>query len=125
MALAEACKMANEYVHTAVRNAMKIGSGLLIANPLSVIYLDANRYHTMAELQQAAEQVSMLDGFYKLIPETQTNFVYALLNAVDVSDVAAVKDSQDREYCCACFIHQVWCLQPCCVRSHCVHECQP
>jgi hydroxymethylpyrimidine/phosphomethylpyrimidine kinase len=91
MALAEACKMANEYVHTAVRNAMKIGSGLLIANPLSVIYLDANRYHTMAELQQAAEQVSMLDGFYKLIPETQTNFVYALLNAVDVSDVAAVR----------------------------------
>jgi hydroxymethylpyrimidine kinase/phosphomethylpyrimidine kinase len=91
MALAEACKMANEYVHTAVRNAMKIGSGLPIANPLSVIYRDANRYHTMAELQQAAEQVSMLDGFYKLIPETQTNFVYALLNAVDVSDVAAVK----------------------------------
>jgi hydroxymethylpyrimidine kinase/phosphomethylpyrimidine kinase len=91
MALAEACKMANEYVHTAVRNAMKIGSGLPIANPLSVIYRDANRYHTMAELQQAAEQVSMLDGFYKLIPETQTNFVYALLNAVDVSDVAAVR----------------------------------
>lgn len=91
MALAEACKMANEYVHTAVRNALKIGSGLPIANPLSVIYRDANRYHTMAELQQAAEQVSMLDGFYKLIPETQTNFVYALLNAVDVSDVAAVR----------------------------------
>jgi hydroxymethylpyrimidine kinase/phosphomethylpyrimidine kinase len=91
MALAEACKMANEYVHTAVRNAMKIGSGLPIANPLSVIHRDANRYHTMAALQQAAEQVSMLDGFYKLIPETQTNFVYALLNAVDVSDVAAVR----------------------------------
>ena len=91
MALADACKMANEYVHTAVRNAMKIGSGLPIANPLSVIYRDANRYHTMAELQQAAEQVSMLDGFYKLIPETQSNFVYALLNAVDVSDVAAVR----------------------------------
>ena len=91
MALAEACKMANEYVHTAVRNAMKIGRGLPIANPLSVIYRDANRYHIMAELQQAAEQVSMLDGFYKLIPETQTNFVYALLNAVDVSDVAAVR----------------------------------
>jgi hydroxymethylpyrimidine kinase / phosphomethylpyrimidine kinase / thiamine-phosphate diphosphorylase len=91
MALAEACRMANEYVHTAVRNAMKIGSGLPIANPLSVIHRDANRYHTMAALQQAAEQVSMLDGFYKLIPETQTNFVYALLNAVDVSDVAAVR----------------------------------
>ena len=91
MALADACKMANEYVHTAVRNAMKIGRGLPIANPLSVIYRDANRYHTMAELQQAAEQVSMLDGFYRLIPETQTNFAYALLNAVDISDVAAVR----------------------------------
>jgi hydroxymethylpyrimidine kinase/phosphomethylpyrimidine kinase len=91
IALAEACKMANEYVHTAIRNAVKIGRGLPVANPLSVIYRDANRYHTLEELQQAAEQVSMLDGFYKLIPETQTNFAYALLNAVDVSDVAAVR----------------------------------
>lgn len=91
MTLAEACKMANEYVHTAIRNAVKIGRGLPVANPLSVIYRDANRYHTLAELQQAAEQVSMLDGFYRLIPETQTNFAYALLNADDISDVAAVR----------------------------------
>jgi hydroxymethylpyrimidine kinase / phosphomethylpyrimidine kinase / thiamine-phosphate diphosphorylase len=91
MALADACKMANKYVHTAIINAVKIGRGLPIANSLSVIYRDANRYHTLAELQQAVEQVSMLDGFYKLIPETQTNFAYALLNAVDVSDVAAVR----------------------------------
>jgi hydroxymethylpyrimidine kinase/phosphomethylpyrimidine kinase len=91
MALAEACKMANEYVHTAIRNAVKIGRGLPIANPLSVIHYDANRYHTLAELQHAAEQVSMLDGFYKLIPETQTNFAYALSNAAEISDVAAVR----------------------------------
>jgi hydroxymethylpyrimidine kinase / phosphomethylpyrimidine kinase / thiamine-phosphate diphosphorylase len=89
--LAEACKMANEYVHSAIRNAVTIGRGLPIANPLSAIYRDVNRYHTLAELQHAAEQVSMLDGFYKLIPETQTNFAYALLNAVDISDVAAVR----------------------------------
>ena len=91
MTLTEACKMANQYVHTAIRNAAKIGRGLPIANPLSAIYRDANRYHTLAELQHAAEQVSMLDGFYKLIPETQTNFAYALLNAADISDVAAVR----------------------------------
>ncbi|MDP8888077.1 MAG: bifunctional hydroxymethylpyrimidine kinase/phosphomethylpyrimidine kinase [Thermoproteota archaeon] len=91
MALAEACKMANENVHTAIRNAVRIGRGLPIANPLSVICRDANRYHTLADLQEAAEQVSMLDGFYKLIPETQTNFAYALFNAVDISDVAAVR----------------------------------
>lgn len=91
MAVAEACKMANEYVHTAIRNAVTIGRGLPIANSLSVIYRDASRYRTLEELQQAAEQVSMLDGFYRLIPQTQTNFVYALLNAVDKSDVAAVR----------------------------------
>jgi hydroxymethylpyrimidine kinase/phosphomethylpyrimidine kinase len=91
IALAEACRMANEYVHTAIRNAVTIGRGLPIANPLSAIYRDANRYRTLAELQHAAEQVSMLDGFYRLIPETQTNFAYALLNAADISDVAAVR----------------------------------
>jgi hydroxymethylpyrimidine kinase/phosphomethylpyrimidine kinase len=91
MALAQACKMANEYVHNAVKNAVNLGRGLPIANPPSVMYRDANRYHVLAELQDAAEEVSILDGFYRLIPETQTNFAYALLNAAEVSDVAAVR----------------------------------
>jgi hydroxymethylpyrimidine/phosphomethylpyrimidine kinase len=91
VALAEACKMANEYVHTAIRDAVRIGRGLPIANPISVIYRDASRYHILEELQQAAEEVSMLDGFYRLVPETQTNFAYALLDAADISDVAAVR----------------------------------
>jgi hydroxymethylpyrimidine kinase / phosphomethylpyrimidine kinase / thiamine-phosphate diphosphorylase len=91
MALAEACKMANEYVHTAIKDAVRIGRGLPIANPLSVIHRDASRYHILGELQQAAEEVSMLDGFYRLVPETQTNFAYALLDAADISDVAAVR----------------------------------
>jgi hydroxymethylpyrimidine kinase / phosphomethylpyrimidine kinase / thiamine-phosphate diphosphorylase len=91
MALIEACKMANEYVHIAIRNAVTIGKGLPVANLLSVIYRDASHYRTLMELQQAVEHISMLDGFYKLIPETQTNFVYALADAVDISDVAAVR----------------------------------
>jgi hydroxymethylpyrimidine kinase/phosphomethylpyrimidine kinase len=90
-ALTDACKMANEFVHTAIKNAVTIGKGLPVANPLSVIYRDASRYCTLMELQRAVEQVCMLDGFHKLIPETQTNFVYALFNAVNVSDVAAVR----------------------------------
>jgi hydroxymethylpyrimidine kinase/phosphomethylpyrimidine kinase len=91
MALAQACKMANEYVHNAVKNAVNLGRGLPIANPPSVMYRDANRYHVLAELQDAAEEISILDRFYRLIPETQTNFAYALLNAAEVSDVAAVR----------------------------------
>jgi hydroxymethylpyrimidine kinase/phosphomethylpyrimidine kinase len=91
IAITDACKMANEYVHTAIKNAVTIGKGLPVVNPLSVIYRDASRYHTLMELQQAVEQVCILDGFHKLIPETQTNFVYALFNAVDISDVAGVR----------------------------------
>jgi hydroxymethylpyrimidine/phosphomethylpyrimidine kinase len=89
--LTEACRLANEYVHAAIKNAETIGKGLPVANPLSVIYRDATRYRILIELQQALDQVSMLDGFHRLIPETQTNFAYALFNALDISDVAAVR----------------------------------
>jgi hydroxymethylpyrimidine kinase / phosphomethylpyrimidine kinase / thiamine-phosphate diphosphorylase len=89
--LTEACRLANEYVYAAIKNAATIGKGLPVANPLSVIYRDAIRYRILIELQQAVDQVSMLDGFHRLIPETQTNFAYALFNALDISDVAAVR----------------------------------
>jgi hydroxymethylpyrimidine kinase / phosphomethylpyrimidine kinase / thiamine-phosphate diphosphorylase len=89
--LSDACRMANEYVHDAIRNSVTIGKGLPIANPLSSIYRDANSYRILVELQQAIEQLSTFDRFYTLIPETQTNFACALSNAVDISDVAAVR----------------------------------
>jgi hydroxymethylpyrimidine kinase / phosphomethylpyrimidine kinase / thiamine-phosphate diphosphorylase len=89
--LEDACRMANEYVHVAIKNAVRVGRGLPVTNPLSAIYQDASRYQVLAELQAAVEQVSTFDGFYKLIPETQTNFAYALPSAVDVSEVAGVR----------------------------------
>jgi len=90
-ALHDACKMANEYVHIAIKNAIRVGRGLPVTNPLSAIYRDASRYHVLVELQAAVEQVSTLADLYKLIPETQTNFVYALHDAADTSEVAGVR----------------------------------
>lgn len=90
-ALHDACKMANEYVHIAIKNAVRVGRGLPVTNPLSAIYRDASRYHVLVELQAAVEQVSTLADLYKLIPETQTNFVYALHDAADTSEVAGVR----------------------------------
>jgi hydroxymethylpyrimidine kinase/phosphomethylpyrimidine kinase len=90
-ALPDACRMANEYVHLAIKNAVRVGKGLPVTNPLSAIYRDASRYHVLAELQAAVDKVRSLAGFYKLIPETQTNFVYALPGAVDASEVAGVR----------------------------------
>ena len=90
-ALHDACRMANEYVHIAIKNAVRVGKGLPVTNPLSAIYRDASRYRVLAELQAAVEQVSALADFYKLIPETQTNFVYALPDAAGASEVAGVR----------------------------------
>jgi hydroxymethylpyrimidine kinase/phosphomethylpyrimidine kinase len=90
-AMEDACRMANEYVHLAIKNAVRVGEGLPVTNPLSAIYRDASRYQVLAELQKGVEQVSALDGFYKLIPETQTNFAYALPDASDISEVAGVR----------------------------------
>jgi hydroxymethylpyrimidine/phosphomethylpyrimidine kinase len=89
--LEDACRMANEYVHIAINNAVKVGRGLPVTNPLSTIYRDASRYRVLAELQVAIEEVSNVDGFYRLIPETQTNFAYALPDAIDISEVAGVR----------------------------------
>ena len=89
--LEEACKMANEYVHIAIKNAVTVGNGLPVTNPLFLIYRDASRYHTLTELQQAVNQLSTLGNLYKLIPETQSNFVYALPDAREISNVAGVR----------------------------------
>jgi len=91
VALHDACRMANEYVQIAIRNTLSVGKGLQVTNPLSTIYQDAGRYHVLSELQVAVEKISALGGFYKLIPETQTNFVYALPDAANASEVAGVR----------------------------------
>lgn len=89
--LAGACKSANEYVHRAMLNAVSVGGGLVVTNPVSAIYNDASRYHTLSKLQQAVEEVSLLERFYDLIPETQTNFVHAIPEAKTILDVAGVR----------------------------------
>jgi len=89
--LKDACRMANEYIYVAIKNATRVGRGLPVTNPLSAIYRDSSRYQILSELQKGVEQVSSLSGFYRLIPETQTNFAYALPDAADTSEVAGVR----------------------------------
>jgi hypothetical protein len=57
-ALEDACRMSNGHAHIAIKNAIRIGRGLPVTNPLSAIYPEASRYHVLAELQAAVEQVS-------------------------------------------------------------------
>ncbi len=90
-ALEEACIMANEYIHDAIKNVVMLGRGLPITNPLSIIYKDAMRYRVLADLQAAVDSLVSLEGFYHLIPETQSNFAFALPDATSHLDVAAVR----------------------------------
>ncbi|MEO9364297.1 MAG: thiamine-phosphate synthase family protein, partial [Nitrososphaera sp.] len=90
-ALEEACRMANEYVHDAIKNAVTVGKGLPVTNPLSAIYRDAMRHRVLYDLQAAVDRLVSLEGFYRMIPETQTNFAYALPDAASHVEVAAVR----------------------------------
>lgn len=91
LGLAEACLRANEYIHNAIKDAAQLGKGLPVTNPLAPMYRDAQRYATLVELQAAVDRLATMQGFARLIPETATNFVYAISEAAGPQDVAAVR----------------------------------
>lgn len=89
--LIDASKLANQYVHNALKNTLRLGKGLVVTNPLSKIYDDASRYNVLQELQHVIDEIQTLNNFGRLIPETQSNIVFALPDAKDISSVAGVK----------------------------------
>lgn len=89
--IVDACKIANQYVHESIGNALKLGKGLVVSNPISDLYVDACRYHVLKDLQQATIEIEAMNGIAELLPETQSNIAYALPDAVDTSQIAGVK----------------------------------
>ncbi len=89
--LADAFALANRYVQDALQNNLMIGAGLAVAHPASSLYDDANKYIVLTKLGAAAKTVESIQRFGTLIPETQSNLVFALPNAKGLNDIAAVK----------------------------------
>ena len=89
--LRQSCRLANQYVHNAIKNVLKIGRGLVVTNPISSIYQDANRYNILRELQLVINKIQGTNNFGKVIPETQSNLVFALPDAKTALDIAAVR----------------------------------
>ena len=87
----DACSLANQYIHNAINNVLKLGRGLLVTNPISGLYQNANRYSILKQLQVTIHKIQDLNNFGKLIPETQSNLVFALPDAKTILDVAGVK----------------------------------
>jgi len=85
-----ACLMAIKYVHNSIVNTVKIGKGIPVNNPISLMYEESCRYKVIDELANAVDQLTSIKNFEKLIPESQSNIVYAIPNANNIDDVAGV-----------------------------------
>ena len=66
----EAFKFAKQYTHNSIKNAKKIGKGIVIT--------DINKKDiTEIELSESIQKFTKIKNIYKNIPECQTNFVYS------------------------------------------------
>jgi len=66
----ESFKFAKQYTHNSIKNAKKIGKGIVIT--------DINKNDiTEIELSESIQKFTKIKNIYKNIPECQTNFVYS------------------------------------------------
>ncbi|MEE8133332.1 MAG: bifunctional hydroxymethylpyrimidine kinase/phosphomethylpyrimidine kinase [Nitrososphaerales archaeon] len=85
--IVDATKRANEFVRTAILNASKIGKGIGI--PSFEVIIPTN--NLLAALHKAVCMLEDTESFGTLIPESQSNIVYAKANAKSLDDIAAVR----------------------------------
>jgi hydroxymethylpyrimidine kinase / phosphomethylpyrimidine kinase / thiamine-phosphate diphosphorylase len=88
--IAESCYCANLLVSNSIMDAIKIGKGMRINSPYFSIYDNALRYEVIQELNRALKYLTKIPSFGSIIPETQSNFTYALPFAKGIKDVAGV-----------------------------------
>jgi len=89
--LEHAFKLASKYIDSSIRKALGVGKGLNVADPISLVYSDACRYDILQKTQHAVNEIETLKDLGILIPETQSNIVFALQSARVIDDVAAVR----------------------------------
>lgn len=82
--------LSNKYVYSALKKSVKVGHGVNITNPLNDLYKYSEKFNIIKSLQRSLEHLVELKNFYKLIPETKTNFVYSLEIPKTHLDVAAI-----------------------------------
>lgn len=88
--ISDSFKLANSYVYEALKNSIKVGNGLLVSNPLYHMYDNSEKYKVLIELQDSVSALERMSNFFKLIPETKTNFVYSIEKPRNFDDIAGV-----------------------------------
>ena len=77
-----AVKIAKDYVYQSIRNSKKIGKGVSITHK--------NISDGMRELSDSINHFKQIKNIYKIIPECQTNFVFAKKNPKNITDVLGI-----------------------------------
>ena len=77
-----AVKTAKDYVYQSIKHSKKIGKGVNITHK--------NISNGMRELSNSINEFRQIKNIYKMIPECQTNFVFAKKNPRDIMDVLGV-----------------------------------
>ncbi|MFQ5921111.1 MAG: bifunctional hydroxymethylpyrimidine kinase/phosphomethylpyrimidine kinase [Nitrososphaerales archaeon] len=82
----DAARIANQFTRRAIMNARKVGKGLRIPS------LDRRppASRLLATLQYAVEKLQAIENMGMLVPESQSNLVFAKPDARSVEDIAAV-----------------------------------
>ena len=80
---------ARDFVVTGLKNAFKVGKGIVPVRPEANTERDAQRYRVIKNLSEAFDRLQQLPKMHKLIPEVQSNLAEAIEKALDISDVAA------------------------------------
>jgi hydroxymethylpyrimidine/phosphomethylpyrimidine kinase len=78
----DAVKTAKDYVYQSIKHSKKIGKGVNITHK--------NISNGMRELSDSINHFKQIKNIYKVIPECQTNFVFAKKNPSGVMDVLGV-----------------------------------
>jgi hydroxymethylpyrimidine kinase / phosphomethylpyrimidine kinase / thiamine-phosphate diphosphorylase len=88
--ISESFQLSNSYVYEALKNSKQIGNGVLVSNPLDHMYDNSEKFKVLIELQAAVSKLEKIPNFFKLIPETKTNFVYSIERPKNFDDIAGV-----------------------------------
>ncbi|MGE0242430.1 MAG: bifunctional hydroxymethylpyrimidine kinase/phosphomethylpyrimidine kinase [Nitrososphaeraceae archaeon] len=89
--ISESCAMANEFINKALKNLFYIGKGNPIVDTIIPTSIFSFKFQVIEGLTNAVRILEKIKGIGKLIPETQSNFAYAIPNATDIMEVAGVR----------------------------------
>jgi hydroxymethylpyrimidine/phosphomethylpyrimidine kinase len=89
--MVDAIGVAKAFINTSIRFGLPIGHGHGPVNPMANLYNEAAKYRVLKQVKTAVEILEAHHEVSTLIPESQTNIVMALPQAVDPLDVAGVR----------------------------------